>query len=514
MNQGQAASANQSSSPAQPVPPPRFASPIPWPATGHDRARPFTAGPTVTGDLPGPRSRELLERQRRRESNARTYPRHLPIAIAEASGPYVRDVDGNVYVDFLAGAGVLSLGHNHPELVEVVIEQLGRHVHGLDFPTPAKDAFVDAMLSMLPSQMQDRTRIHFCGPTGANAVDAALKLCKTATGRGEVVSFQGGFHGSSHAAMAVTGLVEQKAPVPNGVPGVHFVPYSYCSRCPLDLRPDTCSTNCASVLEHALRDPNGGVPLPAAVLLELVQGEGGVIPATRSFVRRVRELTAELDIPLVVDEVQTGCGRTGTWFAFEQYDIEPDVIVASKALSGIGQPVAVILYDERLDRWAPGAHTGTFRGNQLAFAAGAEALRIMRRDGVLANVRARGAQIDRLLAPLQDLPWVREVRGLGLMWGVEMQDPVTGRSDGALARAVQRRALHRGLILECGGRDDCVVRMLPPLNVTEAIIDWACRVLAECIAEAPASVRVAGSEHPDLSLASPFAGAVTERPSA
>jgi diaminobutyrate-2-oxoglutarate transaminase len=444
---------------------------------------PSFSEPAVWADLPGPRSAELLERQQRHESNARTYPRHLPIAIADAAGSFVRDVDGNVFIDFLAGAGVLSLGHNHPELVQVVTDQLRRHVHGLDFPTPSKDAFVQAQLSMLPDGMRDRMRIHFCGPTGANAIDAALKLCKTATGRGDIVSLQGGFHGSSHAAMAVTGLVEQKSPVPNGVPGVHFFPFTYCSRCPLDLHPDSCTTNCVGYLENSLRDPNGGVPLPAAVLLELVQGEGGVIPATLSYVQRLRALTRELGIPLIVDEVQTGCGRTGTWFAFEQYDIEPDVIVASKALSGIGQPVAVIFYDHSLDAWAPGAHTGTFRGNQLAFAAGAEAVRIIRRDGVLENVRDRGLQVDELLAELQDLPWVYEVRGAGLMWGIELADPMTGRPAGDLARLVQRRALRRGLILECGGRDDCVVRMLPPLNVTAEVVAQACAILRDCIRE-------------------------------
>jgi diaminobutyrate-2-oxoglutarate transaminase len=439
--------------------------------------------PHVSGDLPGPHSARYLARQERRESNARTYPRHLPIAIDEAAGSRVRDVDGNVFIDFLAGAGVLSLGHNHPELVRVVTEQMHRHTHGLDFPTPAKDAFTEAQLSMLPDGMRERMRIHFCGPTGANAVDAALKLCKTATGRGDIISFQGGFHGSSHAAMAVTGLVEQKDRVPNGVPGVHFFPYSYCGRCPVGLQPDRCTTNCVGFAEHALTDANGGVPLPAAVILELVQGEGGVVPATLDFAQRIRALTRELDIPLVVDEVQTGCGRTGTWFAFEQYGIEPDVIVASKALSGIGLPVAIILYDERLDTWAPGAHTGTFRGNQLAFAAGAEAVRIVRRDGILQNVRDRGGQIDQLLAPLQNLPWVREVRGVGLMWGVELADPDTGRPAGRLARAVQSRALRRGLILECGGRDDCVVRMLPPLNVTADVIDTACRILVDSVHE-------------------------------
>ena len=440
-------------------------------------------GPSVRGDLPGRRSAALLERQGRRESNARTYPRHLPIGIAEAQGSFVKDVDGNVFIDFLAGAGVLSLGHNHPDLVRAIIDQLGLLTHGLDFPTPIKDEFVEAQLSMLPSSMRERMKVHFCGPTGANAVDAAVKLCKTATGRGDLVSFQGGFHGSSHAAMALTGLVEQKQPVPNGMPGVHFFPFSYCSRCPVGLRPDSCQTNCVGYVERSLRDGNGGIPRPGAVILELVQGEGGVVPASADFVRRLRALTRELDIPLIVDEVQTGCGRTGTWFAFEQYDIEPDVIVASKALSGIGTPVAMILYDERLDVWAPGAHTGTFRGNQLAFAAGTAALRVIRRDDVLGNVTRRGQQVAARLTELAPNPWVREVRGVGLMWGVEVAEPHTGRPDGELARQIQARALRAGLIVEVGGREDCVVRMLPPLNVTAEVVDRACSILIDAIAE-------------------------------
>jgi diaminobutyrate-2-oxoglutarate transaminase len=440
-------------------------------------------GPHVASDLPGPRSAQLLARQHQHESNARTYPRHLPIAIEQAAGPFMRDVDGNVFIDFLTGAGVLSLGHNHPELVQVATEQLARHTHGLDFPTPAKDAFIEAQLSMLPPGMRDRMKIHFCGPTGANAVDAAIKVCKTATGRGEIVSFQGGFHGSSHVAMALTGLVEQKQPVANGVPGIHFFPYPYCSRCPLGLALESCATNCVSYLEHSLQDPNGGIALPAAVILELVQGEGGVIPAQPEFVRRVRALTRALDIPLIVDEVQTGCGRTGTWFAFEHYDIEPDVIVASKALSGIGAPVAIILYDQRLDLWAPGAHTGTFRGNQLAFAAGAATVRIVRRDDVLGNVRRRGAQIAERLGVLDAHPWVRQVRGLGLMWGIELADPRDGRPASALARTVQARALRHGLIVEVGGRADCVVRMLPPLNVTAEVVDNACSILLATLEE-------------------------------
>jgi diaminobutyrate-2-oxoglutarate transaminase len=448
-----------------------------------------TTRPHVTGPLPGPRSAELLARQEQRESNARVYPRHFPFAIAEAAGSFIRDLDGNVFIDFLAGAGVLSFGHNHPELVAAATEQMGLFTHGLDMPTPAKDAFTSAQLGMLPAGMRDHMKIQFCGPTGANAVDAAIKLAKTATGRGDIIAFSGGFHGTTHAGMALTGNVSMKRPITNGMPGVHFFPFS-CGGVPAGVDAATWDTTAVALLEQALTDPNGGIALPAAVIMEMVQGEGGVNPASIEFAQRVRRLTRELDIPLIVDEVQTGCGRTGTWFAFEQYDIEPDVIVASKALSGMGLPVAIIIYHEKLDVWAPGAHTGTFRGNQLAFAAGTKAVELIHRDDILGNVRARGTQVQTRLATLAANPAVVEVRGRGLMWGIELAPPTDGRSVTEVAEEIQARALRHGLIVELGGRADRVVRMLPPLNVTAEVLDVALAILVEAIltstAEAPA----------------------------
>lgn len=444
-------------------------------------APPSPTRPHVTGDLPGPRSAALLARQEQWESRARTYPRHLPIALATGSGSFVQDVDGNVFIDFLAGAGVLSLGHNHPEIVRSVVRQLGTLTHGLDFPTRIKDAFTEAELSMLARDLRQRMKVHFCGPTGANAVEAAIKLCKTATGRGDIVAFHGGFHGSTHAAMAVSGLVAQKAPVPDGMPGVHFFPYGCLGRNPSGAAQVGGPGECADYLERALTDRLGGIPLPAAVIVEVVQGEGGVVVAHPDFLRRVRDLTRRLGIPLIVDEVQTGCGRTGSWLAFEQYGIEPDVVVMSKALTGIGIPVSLILYDAALDVWAPGAHIGTFRGHQLAFAAGVETIRVIRRDDILENVRRRGEQVaDRLSALLAD-PWVRDVRGRGLMWGIELAHPVDGRPAARLAADIQAHTLRHGLIVERGGREDAVIRILPPLNVTGEVVETACEILVDSI---------------------------------
>ena len=437
--------------------------------------------PLVRGVVPGPASALALARQDARESNARTYPRHLPIALRRGAGSYVEDLDGNVFIDFLMSAGVLALGHSHPEVVAAVQRQVPVLIAALDFPTEPKDEFTSVLFSLLPESMQERTKIQFCGPTGANAVDAALKLCKTATGRADVVTFHGGFHGSSHSAMSVTGLVSQKQRVANTMPGVQFFPYPAGRHCALGGDPETAGERCLEYFEHALRDPLGGVPLPAAVILEVVQGEGGVVAAPSVFVQGVRRVTRDLGVPLIVDEVQCGWGRTGTWWAFEQHGIEPDVIVASKAIGGIGLPSAVILYDEALDVWSPGAHTGTFRGNQLAFVAGSTAAGIIERDGILQNVREQGAYALAALRELQrEHDLVCEARGLGLMLGLEVEDPA-GDNPGATARAIQRAALDRGLIVELGGRHDAVIRLLPPLNVTRRTLDQALDILSQSI---------------------------------
>ncbi|GIE99540.1 diaminobutyrate--2-oxoglutarate transaminase family protein [Paractinoplanes rishiriensis] len=436
-------------------------------------------------EVPGPNSARYLANQVATESNARTYPRRLPVAVAAAYGPYLEDVDGNVFIDFLTGAGALPIGHSHPYVVEAVERQLRTHVHGLDLPTEIRWQFVERHRELLPERMRNRMKIHFCGPTGANAVEAAMKLCKAHTGRSTIVSFQGGFHGSTHGAMAVSGLVAPKEAVPGQLGGVHFFPYPYCLRCPLGLNPRSCETNCATLLRTSLHNDYGGVPRPAAIILELVQGEGGAVPATTSFVRTVAETAKELDIPLVVDEVQTGYGRTGTWWAFEQYDIEPDVILMSKAAGGIGLPVAAMMYDRRLDTWASGTHIGTFRGHQLAFAASVATLEVMRREDVLANVarqsRSALAELERIAVRH---PSVLEVRGLGLMLGLEIGDPATGAPDGDRAARIQAEALRRGLIVEVGGHRSAVVRLLPPLNVTHTVVSAALRVLDEAIAEA------------------------------
>jgi len=437
-------------------------------------------------------SDDYLARQAGRESRARAYPRRLPLALAHGEGIYLKSVDGTTYIDCLAGAGALALGHNHPVVVAAIEEQLahGAPMQGLDFPTPAKDAFVEELFASLPASFADHARIQFCGPTGADAVEAALKLVKTATGRGTLLSFQGGYHGMTQGAMGVSGDTAVRQPLGGLVSDVQFLPYPNSYRCPFGIGGDAGAQVGLRYIEGLLDDPQSGVLPPAGMILELVQGGGGSIAAPDDWVRGIRRITEEHDIPLIIDEVQTGLCRTGTFYACEQAGIVPDVIVVSKAIGG-GLPLAVIIYREELDVWEPGAHAGTFRGNQLAMAAGTATLRLLAAEDMASHVRIVGAQ---LLAGLRQVqaatPSIGDVRGRGLMIGVEIVDDSGSAGatapppDPQHARQIQEACLDHGLIVEVGGRADSVVRFIPPLIVSPDQVDTIVDRFAAAVAGA------------------------------
>ncbi|XXY54888.1 diaminobutyrate--2-oxoglutarate transaminase [Sorangium sp. So ce269] len=438
----------------------------------------------------------LLERQRQRESNARTYPRRLPLALARAQGVYVEDVEGRVFIDCLAGAGTLALGHNHPAVLDVLERTLrsGLPLHALDFTTPVKDRFMQDVLGALPASVARHARIQFCGPTGADAVEAALKLARTATGRGTVLAFHGAYHGMTQGALTLMGNLGPKVALGSSLHGVQFMPYPYGYRCPFGIGGDAGVAASLAYIDNLLSDPESGVPRPAAIILEAVQGEGGVIPAPLAWLKGLRGLATRHDVPLIIDEVQTGFGRTGRMFAFEHAGIEPDVLVLSKALGG-GLPLSVVVYHERLDTWRPGAHAGTFRGNQLAMAAGSATLAVLRAERLDAAAAELGARLELQLAALgKDFACIGEVRGRGLMIGVELVDAAalpdalgSRPAHPELAARVQRECLRRGLIVELGGRHGSVVRFLPPLIITAAQIDEVARIFGQALAAASAT---------------------------
>ena len=436
-------------------------------------------------------STTVLARQTARESAARTYARHFPIVPVRAEGMTIHGADGRTYLDCLSGAGTLALGHNHPVVIDAIRHTVdaGRPLHTLDLATPEKDAFVEELYATLPPAFADRAKVQFCGPAGTDAVEAALKLTQTATGRGGIAAFTGAYHGMTLAALTASGGVAARTPLAGPALDVTRLPYPYAYRCPLGLGGDSGAHATASYLERLLDDPNSGVVTPAALLLEIVQGEGGVIPAPDDWLRRIRAVTRAHGVALIVDEVQTGVGRTGTMWAHERSGIVPDVLVASKAIGG-GQPLAVVLYREDLDVWAPGAHAGTFRGNTLAMAAGAATLRFIRENALPAHADSVGARLRAGLESL-DHPAIGDVRGRGLMLGVELVDAEAdpdhlGARPAAsgLARRVRAECLRRGLLVELGGRHDAVLRLLPPLTITEqqadAVLDRLSAALLAC----------------------------------
>jgi diaminobutyrate-2-oxoglutarate transaminase len=430
---------------------------------------------------------QIVDRQARRESSARTYARWLPIVPVRAQGMTIHGADGRRYLDCLSGAGSLAIGHNHPVVIEALRRVLdrGAPLHVLDLATPEKDDFVATLLDALPSGLHEGTRLHFCGPAGTDAVEAALKLTQTATGRRGLLAFTGAYHGMTLGALAATGAVAAKAPVAGLAADVTRLPFPYAYRCPFGLGGEDGPRVAARYVERLLDDPSGGVVPPAAMLVEPVQGEGGVVPAPDGWLREMRRITAERGIPLVVDEVQTGVGRTGAMWAIEHSGVVPDAMVLSKAIGG-SLPLAVVVYREHLDGWAPGAHTGTFRGNTLAMAAGAATLRHVVREDLPSRAAQLGRRVAESLSQLgRGLDCVGEVRGRGLMLGVEVVDPdgpvdATGALPAApaLARLVRAEALERGLIVELGGRHDSVVRLLPPLTMTDAEADEVVERLA------------------------------------
>jgi diaminobutyrate-2-oxoglutarate transaminase len=441
---------------------------------------------------------DLLERQQRFESNARTYPRRIPIAIRSAQGIHVTDTTGRSYIDCLAGAGAFALGHNHPAVVDAVQRELAANLpwQTLDLTTPTKDRFVQDLFASLPAKFGENAKIQFCGPSGADAIEAAIKLVKTATGRRGLLCFHGAYHGMTHGALSITGERAPKESISGLMPDVQFLPYPYSYRCPFGLGGDAGHRMSSRYIENLLDDSNSGITTPAAMILEAVQGEGGVIPAPPEWLREMRRITQERGIPLIIDEVQTGLGRTGRMYAFEHAGIIPDVLVLSKAIGG-GLPASVVVYREDLDLWQPGAHAGTFRGNQLALAAGSATIRHVQEYRLHEHASAMG---DRLLSSLSqainNARCIGEVRGRGLMVGVEIVNRETARNDAAcspchpeMARSIQREALSRGLIVELGGRCGSVVRFLPPLVITASQIDQVVAIFAEAVSAAEAHNR-------------------------
>ncbi|MZI94794.1 aminotransferase class III-fold pyridoxal phosphate-dependent enzyme [Vibrio sp. CAIM 722] len=433
---------------------------------------------------------QVLLDQAENESAVRSYPRRLPIAIKQAHGCLVEDTRGQLFLDCLAGAGTLALGYNHPEINQALKDQLdaGLPYQTLDIATKAKTNYIKAVKGFLPSELGDNCVIQFCGPSGADCVEAAIKLAKQTTGRNTMFAFRGAYHGMTNGTMGMMGNLGTKARRTGLMSDVHFMPFPYDIRCPFGLGGDEGAKAGIRYIERLLNDDEAGMAKPAAIIVEPVQGEGGVIPAPAFWLRELRRICDEHGILLIFDEIQCGVGKTGYNFAFEEAGIVPDVLCLSKAIGG-GMPMSLLVINKNCDTWKPGEHSGTFRGNQLAMISGAKALEIIQRDKLVEHANIAGQYLRMGLEKIATrVNCIADVRGKGLMLGVEIKDPSGAlnkfgepQADSKLTLAIQHAALERGLIVEKGGREGAVIRFLSPIIISFEQLDFALRVFEQAI---------------------------------
>jgi diaminobutyrate-2-oxoglutarate transaminase len=404
-----------------------------------------------------------------RESNVRSYSRSFPTTFTSARGALILDVKGATYLDFLSGAGALNYGHNHPTIKAALLSYLAEDgiVHGLDLQTEAKATFLNEFTERVLEPRHLDHKVQFPGPTGTNAVEAALKVARRATGRSGVFSFMGGFHGHSLGSLAATANRSHRSAAGIALSGVTFMPFPFGAMTGVDT---------LAYLRAVLNDTHSGVELPAAIIVETVQAEGGVAVAPIEWLQGLREICDDYDIVLVLDEIQTGCGRTGPFFSFERAGIVPDIITVSKSISGYGLPMALTLIRPEFDVWHPGDHTGTFRGNQLAFVAATAALGVFEKEEIEAVTMANSA-LTRELLDTEILPIDSrlEARGIGLIFALETAaiDPT-----GGLAAEIAIRCFADHLIIERVGRNDTALKILPPLNIEASQLTDGLRRLA------------------------------------
>ncbi len=451
----------------------------------------FDEAPNVETSIPGPNSKELLERQKQVDSSAVAYPRDVPIALAEGRGSTLEDADGNVFLDFFAGIGVMNVGHSNPYVLNAVNEQTNELVHTIDFPTEARLDFIDALDEIAPPGLRGQNRMVFGGPSGSDAIEGSIKLARQNTGRHGMLAFEGAYHGGTAGALSLTagkGYKEGYEPLLSDT--VH-VPYPYPFRetlsdhgatavCP---REDCCGRmSCARSLEAVKRkfeDPYGGHEVPGAIWVEPIQGEGGVVIPPNGFLGGLRDIADDNDAMLIFDEIQSGFGRTGEWWACEDYGVTPDAMTMAKGIGGAGLPLGGVMYHEKYDTWDPGGHVGTFRGNVPAMRGGIAAIEYIQHHNLLDHAKELGEYMRARLRDVQSR-YVGVVRGKGLFIGAEFVDG-DGAPDKGLVKSVRTRCYKNGVLVWKAGRDGNVLRLLPPLVTTKDQAEIGMDIICDAI---------------------------------
>ena len=435
--------------------------------------------PEIKTTLPGPQAKAIIERDAAVVSPS--YTRGYPLVIKRASGASVEDVDGNMFLDCAAGIAVNSTGHSHPDVVRAITDQAQQFLHmsGTDFYYEVQVRLAEEIAAMAPIDGGVKS---FFGNSGTEAIEAAIKLARYATGRQNLIAFFGGFHGRTLGSLALTASKPvQRSGFQPFMAGVYHAPYADCYRCPVGLKPDNCAAECLDFIEHQLFMHVLTPDDVAAIVVEPIQGEGGYVVAPTQFLERLRELTTAHGILLVVDEVQSGMGRTGRMFAIEHAGVRPDVIAIAKGIAS-GMPLGVTAARADLMSWPPGAHASTFGGNPVSCAAALATIKLLR-DQLIANAADVGARLkDGLTALMDKHALIGDVRGRGLMVGVELvRDRQTKERAIAERDAVVNGAFRRGLLVLGAGKN--AIRFSPPLVLTREQADTAVRIFDEALSD-------------------------------
>ncbi|BBC74253.1 diaminobutyrate--2-oxoglutarate transaminase [Altererythrobacter sp. B11] len=403
----------------------------------------------------------------RRESGVRSYSRSMPRQFNRADGAWLHDTNGGRYLDFLSGCASLNYGHNHPVLKDALLDYISADgiAHGLDLHTDAKERFLEALEEVILTPRGLDYRAMFTGPTGTNAVEAAIKLARKVTGREMVIAFTNGFHGMTLGALACTGNAGKR--------GGAGVPLSHVSHEPFDgYFGDDVDT--AALLDQRLSDPSSGLDAPAAILVETVQGEGGLNAASPEWLRAIAAIAKKHGALMIVDDIQAGCGRTGSFFSFEGMGFTPDIVTMAKSLSGMGLPFALTLFHPELDVWSPGEHNGTFRGNNHAFVTATAAMRHFWADSTFQDdIARRGALLESRLNTMAREHGL-QTRGRGMMRGIDV-------GSGEIADAVTQACFDQGLIIETSGANDEIVKVLAPLVIEDDLLTAGLDILEHAI---------------------------------
>ena len=407
------------------------------------------------------------------ESQVRSYCRKFPVVFATAKNSTIYDEQGNAYVDFLAGCGALNYGHNNGEIKSEVIDYLLKDniSHAMDMYTVAKADFLKTFKEKILDPKGLAYKVMFCGSTGTNAVEAALKLARKNTKRSNVIAFMGAFHGMTLGSLALTTDRTSRDGAGVSLDNVTFIPYESGFHTKLDS---------LDYLETIIHDDHSGVEKPAAVFVETVQAEGGIYVASVEWLKRLEKICHDNDILLVVDDIQVGCSRTGTFFSFERAGLKPDMVTLSKSIGGYGFPMSLLLIREDLDIWKPAEHNGTFRGNQVAFVAAKKAIEFNVEHDISGETLRKGALVKEYVEK-EILPMDSRIslRGIGLIWGIDF-----GRFDDPdLSHRIADRCFDKGLIIERAGRKDAVIKILPPLTIIEHELFKGLDIIRESIEE-------------------------------